>query len=1512
MDAPQIGATRRPSPTSAQTLMAPEIPQIPLTAPLLPIDTASRLKFIPEWRHSAPENVSTLLNAGPHVPALSSLSLRSDSASRAKTGLSKLESPMHSLPISSETQSISLMPQDRSPKCRHATDNESVAPTLTTKEVDHDWVVVPRDAESVRFREESLDKSGAPVFHGGSVLPAGLASDAIGTLPAQKGLEMEEPKRSPSFIGLPPIRRGSTFALKSKPKDRNAVEKSLVDDDGDALDSSIVVDSLVPGTDSIMHPAPQSLQSTPHGQNSSSTAVFTTEREFLSSLYKDCQFGAIASADEVVPETSRIDANKPAKSDLRLPTSSLAALPVDAHDQDLVQPAAFVQQLPIPGPWKLEESKLSRPLNPVSRNRSGTPGAVQQTANVIDMKVDPPHAQSAKQSARHLPDSTASPLPQQDSSVPSSSAQRWPELFANADNAGSKSKSRGDFNSYQPPYHTAIAARMPIVPKPHAQGHVPAGANSLEEGHDHKSRNSTLLQDLGKRFVAAAARDDGESPNPQGLVAGPRSDMAPQSSAIEGTGTRHGFLFGRSRRLSNDQREKDILSHIQDHSAQGLASSAFPFQTNNHQSYSEARIFGRYDLLDQARTSESPSQVTGQDTTRESSPGNHNGDAIRETVVRGKAKIVKLLGRRKRETQVEDSTTKGVGGSTVPLVEYHGRSNLSDACNAAFQTTQSEVGKKRRSWRPSVTDLMTEVLGKETLLEIGKASDVEESQTSLSVFKQPCHSIEDDQTSHCHKNAPPQDVSQQAVIQLSGLSRKPYDETGLAGPCTQEVSSSKSQIADYKSTRSIETSSAVLSSRDASQSTSSDFFGTEETSEQIEGTRIQPTEKYDTRVGDRASALQSHAQPSFDSGRFRLLSSLQRPGPVLEAKEQDSMRQSKTSPDLSINLDWQPMESSVEGKVTRESDEISARENQHSIVPTQPRIFPGTSTLSPPTNPSSGESRGFSSADTRRLMRKDFSQSPFPVESADQNIKPSPRARRQADAHGSPTPGILSSHRSQAAKPDGQPLQAYPPQSSQQVFADHLPPNRPVGNPDRRFPSDRPPHHLHLQQNAMQTFVQPQTVQNAQPEQGGFKWKGLTKRLSGQKSGFPVTGVRGDEPKEPNKPNKPPGSSFLNAFKKGSKRPDGSGATPNREQLVSGQQVAPSKQPWFYAQHQLQQQRANQSQIASNSPSLPSANKELFEPRYKQKAVSAEPDYDYVPIPQGYVAVHGEGTVAPTMYNVWPQKLPMRHHTVPMIPLNLVQGSPMPTTQNEQLHDRHHGPLSSRSQTHASPENYAGSLNPGPRLCASTSESSSANMIDIPNEMANFAASLGESRVPRTVPNHSDSSHQRTAQDNIQRISQRLCGAESSTQPHGNIPVAIESSDVKADVLSNAEPGLRLSSENPEIGGLHDDESDIYCATPRLSATVMQQDEVPRRISADSLLEQARSMVPIEATGPIAELEDTAYAHKRRVRQQNQEEKIWYNPEDDPNYQAPMSATSYPGQEWNPYGDADFADLLDD
>lgn len=146
--------------------------------------------------------------------------------------------------------------------------------------------------------------------------------------------------------------------------------------------------------------------------------------------------------------------------------------------------------------------------------------------------------------------------------------------------------------------------------------------------------------------------------------------------------------------------------------------------------------------------------------------------------------------------------------------------------------------------------------------------------------------------------------------------------------------------------------------------------------------------------------------------------------------------------------------------------------------------------------------------------------------------------------------------------------------------------------------------------------------------------------------------------------------------------------------------------------------------------------------------------------------------------------------------------------------------------------------------------------------------------------------------------------------------------------------GTRLSV-NMQKANQDTSDSDIYDATPRLlsgplpppakpiTATSTGQsqvsessaDEAPRNATHRNGNSNGAGVTAlVRGRSTRAELEDTEDERMRTMRLEAQEEKILVDPyeekqssgnkyrkEDDP--EAPqMSATSYPGQEWNPYG----------
>ncbi|KAH6688939.1 hypothetical protein F5X68DRAFT_204654 [Plectosphaerella plurivora] len=217
-------------------------------------------------------------------------------------------------------------------------------------------------------------------------------------------------------------------------------------------------------------------------------------------------------------------------------------------------------------------------------------------------------------------------------------------------------------------------------------------------------------------------------------------------------------------------------------------------------------------------------------------------------------------------------------------------------------------------------------------------------------------------------------------------------------------------------------------------------------------------------------------------------------------------------------------------------------------------------------------------------------------------------------------------------------------------------------------------------------------------------------------------------------------------------------------------------------------------------------------------------------------------------------------------------------------------------------------------------------------------------------PTHREQSppqgHQIQAQPLVQQQPQQQPQQQQSIRPQGSITRkppggaappqqagAADEAPVKNGVKSVPEPttpadGSRLTVNVHKAN--QDNHDDIYDATPR-KQPLERQRTGESQISISSTEEAARkangvakkSKAPakvIRVNSTRAELEDTEDERRRTLRLEAQEEKILYDPnEDGPSggrrkeeAEAPqMSATSYPGMEWNPYANGNYDDWND-
>ncbi|KAJ6442346.1 Chromosome segregation in meiosis protein 3 [Purpureocillium lavendulum] len=438
-----------------------------------------------------------------------------------------------------------------------------------------------------------------------------------------------------------------------------------------------------------------------------------------------------------------------------------------------------------------------------------------------------------------------------------------------------------------------------------------------------------------------------------------------------------------------------------------------------------------------------------------------------------------------------------------------------------------------------------------------------------------------------------------------------------------------------------------------------------------------------------------------------------------------------------------------------------------------------------------------------------------------------------------------------------------------------------------------------------------QPVLHQQPDHsshGTSRWKGLKNRVSGQMAHSGPQHHQKQEKGE--KGDRLSGSKLLGAFKRGSKQPD-----PGHQAGPQSQQPNVPAQPGQFQQRPAQaqpmgaparspaqpgvanvsgpQQVPQQRHVSMPAQQLPQQPVQQQPVQQRHSAPQQEPVYDQVPIPQGYSTVRGEGTVAPSPYN---------------IPRHMAQG------QFHQLQPQ-------------SPE-----MGSSPGLGSSPS----------PPSTVDRRGSAGISDVLAHQPSANSIAPNHTRADDAATKSQQgyLQPNAGGHNPSGPRSHSSDGSHVSADEATvsqqsrSPEPSVtdKSVSRNNNLGIDVDKakkltEDNIYDATPRLNnnsgggSHKQRPAKLSRAVSGETIDSQGEvkehAVVVHDGDdgdneGPTAELDDTADRYERSRRLESQEEKILYKPEDQEDFLPQMSATSYPGQEWNPYGEPGFGEWKDD
>ncbi|TWU74230.1 hypothetical protein ED733_003710 [Metarhizium rileyi] len=1554
-------------PDVASSSMAPQIPLVAPAAPLSPLNPAAHSEQVPEWRPGTIE-AATLTLRHPVPPAQAqALALAPAQAqsqaqaqaqlghpSRATAGLSRLEIP--------DSASLGF-------------DGATTAPALSSQKT-----------ETVQGQPTGCDARGLDTataeraMEQASAGPAPSApvpqdSGAVLTPPTEHTARGEEPKRSSSFIGLPPIRRSSTFGLTPKSRARRVTDRFPIDDDDDGEDAEPPIQGL--SVDAATHSAhdlePQAAAN--HLADPSTNQDKTQPDASRWEADPETQQGAAARQPQHPPQ-------------LQAPSATTANQTQDTQGSQPSMPPSSPPGATLAGQWKLEESRLSEPLNPVSRNRSGTAGSQQimygfdkETGmSSPDLAILRPGPDQMHQPLQHHPPNPVTPPPRQRSDVPPSSAQRWPELFAYPPDRRPGPIARNGGLPSQSPYQHPLAYNEFVMPRSEASEFAIPGVGPLPEEGGHRHKGSGMLKDFGQRIARATSRERRSPVDQRAATAGPRGDEASESSVVIGgelpeRGRRRpSYLFGRSGRPSVDPGPRQHIGTGQEQ----LPREDRPPSTLPPGGKRRSLLAGGIGVkLLASRLSKSSLSIMEQ--IQDASPATQPSQVLNDTVppkkrFSGMPKVSNLLGRNKHDDrpypQQAEADAEALEPPAPPFIAS-GRPSTSSSMSSSPEGWECD-SPGRRGRRPSMSALITGMLGKRSASKTRETDQPLASESAFhqqsSMYPQPQIMLDAQgqtteqyqrQYPHCpdQVNQPPQHVAQ---------SSPPRNEAN-AKPLPMESfhPSGMSVDSSVRFVKPPQPSPLGLVPRNPHQQMPPDPDpalepDNEGLSQQQEQLHISPSTSIAPEK-PRAVLVESHIQSDCEAHSSA-------------TTEGEMMRTSTVSPDLSITSDWKATEDDADGgdadeartngsidlsgerdfTVIRQSKqqyledvqqtkEITGNGSVEKAVPVAAFVQHNATPPPPPPPPSA----------TEEPHKPEISQGP-----AEENGR-HPRqdmATRQLFPR---TPGSRMPHPDYSRPSCPEHFACAQSQENLQQMQQPHPglPTQGDGSMATRGPAAQygvmEEHQYKPQPGPQSGPLKSHQARVSHKEALGSKWKGLTKRMSEQMAHF---GHQSAGQEKPDKAERSTGNRLRGAFKRNPKQAEStrqSGFGPVRKgdavQATDQWHNLQQAQPQLCLQRQGEEGFANvqgPSQLQPLNPNnipVPPRLQGHKMPHDNPVQPSAttharpEPQYDYVPIPRAYTAVHGEGMMAPTAYNVGRHH---HHHQANQTQIPQQFGQQAPTRMLPQQHPLQQlqravsPPVSQTSFPCQDSVSSFGVVHspsaPSAPSVPSLDEQRTSSRLDDARGNTTRATLPAPVRNPPPVA-AVESREQDSPQPQLTNTYAGKAPTEDtvvSRSASGTGPSSQQSKSPIAQVESSP-PHMEPTAETPDRGAVrsaksnvlgvdvdkalqHHDE-DIYDATPRLNETTHPQDlqthGTDRRVSEHSPAEKCTCKAGLKTSNDFtAELEDTANAHERRVRLESQEEKIWLDPEDDPNYVPQMSATSYPGQEWNPYGDPDFSE----
>ncbi|KAJ4321990.1 hypothetical protein N0V84_005037 [Fusarium piperis] len=366
--------------------------------------------------------------------------------------------------------------------------------------------------------------------------------------PPQTQNEAGMPQRQSSFVGLPLIRRGSTFDVTTKPaqpKPSETIKEGVsthLDENTAAgqqgtLTSEVTVGSTLVGTDSLIagkdfeKDVDETEQQTPADAPTVQPQQQQPQPPLLSHPQHPFQMHPVHQGP-MPPQHPQFGSRPMIPHNMmggnpihRLPPSGPWKLEESHLSEPLHRVTPKPQQLPPSGQWKLEESHLAEPLHSVNRNRAGTSSSHQE-----------PYFGYDKETGIDLPSPTSpvatSPVArpfqhrQKPSETPPSSANRYPGLFPGQQPPAQKTPKDGPPGP-SPQFMRRMSNEGSIAR---------TGTGGPEEERGRSRKASALFKDIGSRFRRGSSERRGTSVESKPHQHQPSQSQVPEHSHLPGDG----------------------------------------------------------------------------------------------------------------------------------------------------------------------------------------------------------------------------------------------------------------------------------------------------------------------------------------------------------------------------------------------------------------------------------------------------------------------------------------------------------------------------------------------------------------------------------------------------------------------------------------------------------------------------------------------------------------------------------------------------------------------------------------------------------------------------------------------------------------------------------------------------------------------------------------------------------------------------------------------------------------